>query len=359
LFFIERARLLLNNLGIVGFITPNTWLTVLNSQEIRHYLLENATFYEVCQLSKYIFRDAPDIVPILIFLGKKNPKIQSCTVKTTKEIRINPSNFHETFTVEQISPSIWLNCKGFLINLFATSSTLRIIEKCNAASVQLSEICEVLYGIKTGNNKKFLSTGKTDKHKCKALKTGEMVRYNITWKNLYLWWCDDLAGYRKSAIDVPKIIIQYIRKISLSRRIIAAMDADGSYYPLNNYSYVIPKDANFSLGFILGILNSSLINFYFANHFIDYNIKPTYLQQLPIRTINFKKQKEKAKHDKIVSLVEETLELHKKISGVKNPDEKTRIQRQIDAADSQIDKLVYDLYNLTPEEIKLVEEASQ
>jgi type I restriction-modification system DNA methylase subunit len=355
LFFIERARLLLNNLGIVGFVTPNTWLTVLNSQEIRHYLLQNATFYEICQLSKYIFKDAPDIVPILLFLGKKNPKTQNCIVKTTKEIRINPSNFHEAFTTEQISPNIWLNCKGCSINLFATFSTLRIIEKCNAVSVPLSKICEVLYGIKTGNNKKFLSTTKTDKHKCKALKTGEMVRYNITWKNLYLWWCSDLAGYRRASVDIPKIIIQYIRKISLSKRIIAAMDADGSYYPLNNYSYVISKDTNYSLAFILGILDSSLINYYFANQFVDYNIKPTYLQQLPIRTIDFKKQKEKANHDKMVTLVEEMLELHKKISKIKNPNEKTRLQRQIDATDAQIDNLVYDLYGLKEEEIKIVE----
>jgi len=50
------------------------------------------------------------------------------------------------------------------------------------------------------------------------------------------------------------------------------------------------------------------------------------------------------------------LELHKKLAGIKNPDEKTRIQRQIDATDAQIDKLVYDLYGLSEEEIKIVKE---
>jgi hypothetical protein len=42
-----------------------------------------------------------------------------------------------------------------------------------------------------------------------------------------------------------------------------------------------------------------------------------------------------------------------------NPDEKTRIQRQIDATDAQIDKLVYDLYGLTEDEIKIVEDSSK
>jgi type II restriction/modification system DNA methylase subunit YeeA len=57
----------------------------------------------------------------------------------------------------------------------------------------------------------------------------------------------------------------------------------------------------------------------------------------------------------MISFVEQMLELHKKISKIKNPDEKTRIQRQIDSTDRQIDQLVYKLYDLTPEEIAIVE----
>jgi len=41
------------------------------------------------------------------------------------------------------------------------------------------------------------------------------------------------------------------------------------------------------------------------------------------------------------------------------PADKTRIQRQIDATDKQIDKLVYDLYGLTEEEIAIVENAEK
>lgn len=63
----------------------------------------------------------------------------------------------------------------------------------------------------------------------------------------------------------------------------------------------------------------------------------------------------KAKHDKMVSFVERMLELHKKLNAAKVPDEKIKLQRQIDATDAQIDKLVYELYGLTAEEIKIVE----
>lgn len=79
------------------------------------------------------------------------------------------------------------------------------------------------------------------------------------------------------------------------------------------------------------------------------------LAKFPIWPIDFNKPEEVKKHDKIVSLVEQMLELHKKLAGFKNPDEKTRIQRQIDSTDEQIDKLVYDLYGLSEDEIKIVE----
>jgi hypothetical protein len=57
----------------------------------------------------------------------------------------------------------------------------------------------------------------------------------------------------------------------------------------------------------------------------------------------------------MVDLVDHMLDLHKKLPLAKNPHEKEMIQRQIDATDRQIDHLVYDLYELTDEEVKIVE----
>jgi predicted nucleic acid-binding Zn-ribbon protein len=60
-------------------------------------------------------------------------------------------------------------------------------------------------------------------------------------------------------------------------------------------------------------------------------------------------------HDRIVTLVEKMPELHKQRAAAKTPHEQTALDRQISATDTQIDRLVYDLYGLTEEEIKLVE----
>ena len=68
---------------------------------------------------------------------------------------------------------------------------------------------------------------------------------------------------------------------------------------------------------------------------------------------------DKGRQDKIVSLVERMLDLHKKSAAAKNPNDKTNLQREIEATDRQIDQLVYELYGLTAEEIRIVEEATR
>ncbi|MEK7678492.1 MAG: hypothetical protein AAB676_21910 [Verrucomicrobiota bacterium] len=57
----------------------------------------------------------------------------------------------------------------------------------------------------------------------------------------------------------------------------------------------------------------------------------------------------------MLKLVEQMLELPQRLSAARTSPEKTSLERQIAATDAQIDRLVYDLYGLTEEEIKIVE----
>jgi hypothetical protein len=52
------------------------------------------------------------------------------------------------------------------------------------------------------------------------------------------------------------------------------------------------------------------------------------------------------------------LSLHRQLAAAKTPHEQTVLQRQIDATDGQIDRLVYELYGLSEEEIRIVEEGT-
>ena len=64
---------------------------------------------------------------------------------------------------------------------------------------------------------------------------------------------------------------------------------------------------------------------------------------------------DRARHDQMVAFVQRILDLHKQLAAAKAPQAKTVLKRQIAATDRQIDQLVYELYDLTEEEIKIVE----
>jgi hypothetical protein len=110
-----------------------------------------------------------------------------------------------------------------------------------------------------------------------------------------------------------------------------------------------------------GILNSKISDF--VMHSISstkqggyFEYKPMYLQQLPIRTIDFNNPAEKATHDQLVNLVDRMLELHKKKTALPPSTERDKIEREIAITDEKIDDIVYGLYGITEEERKIIEE---
>ncbi len=118
--------------------------------------------------------------------------------------------------------------------------------------------------------------------------------------------------------------------------------------------------SEFSYKYILGLLNSKLLDLYlksYSSHFSGgyFAFNKQYIEQLPIRTIDFANPADVKCHDRMVSLVESMLALHRQSAAARLPDEKERLERQIQATDRQIDALVYELYGLTAEEIKIVE----
>jgi len=127
--------------------------------------------------------------------------------------------------------------------------------------------------------------------------------------------------------------------------------------------FSIKTGGAFSLSrrYLLGVLNSKLIFSYLrqiSNIFRGGWITCTkqYVTQLPIRTINFSDRADKARHDKMVTLVEGMLELNKKKhSGKLAPSELERVEREIASTDTKIDELVYELYGITDEERRIIE----
>jgi len=123
---------------------------------------------------------------------------------------------------------------------------------------------------------------------------------------------------------------------------------------------VLQKSIQEGSQYVLGLLNSTLLTYLHrliappkGNNYFE--VKTRVVGKLPIRRINFSNAADKSRHDRTVELVEQMLALHKQLGGTKTAHARTNIERQIDATDVQIDKLVYELYGLTEDEIKIVD----
>ena len=135
-------------------------------------------------------------------------------------------------------------------------------------------------------------------------------------------------------------------------------DITGVY--VGNTGYIIPRNDLY----LLGVLNSKLIfNYYKRISTVigdpDKGGRLRWFRQdvfrIPLRTINPNDPADVTRHDRMVALVTQMLNLNKKLQDARLEQEKTMLSRQIEVTDGAIDKLVYELYGLTEEEIAIVE----
>ena len=130
------------------------------------------------------------------------------------------------------------------------------------------------------------------------------------------------------------------------------------YYGNDNNQLIVADD-----NYLLGILNSSVTRFLLTN-ICDkvqggfYRLKIIYIEQLPVRTITLSDKADRARHDRMVQLVDQMLEAKKQLASARTERDKTFYENKCATLDRQIDQLVYELYELTPEEIAIVEEAA-
>ena len=158
--------------------------------------------------------------------------------------------------------------------------------------------------------------------------------------------------------EQPKVMIPY-----MLTDLTAYLDREDAFYFVNvttgGFGVTSDEKAG-SLEYLCGLLNSRLLDFYLKRvttpfHGGYFAANKQFIELLPIRPIDFTDAKDRAAHDRMVLLVNSMLGLHKQLATAKSAAQKTMIQRQIDATDAEIDRLVHDLYGLTAEEIAIVE----
>ena len=401
-YFIERGIKFLSQNGFFSYIVANKWMRANYGKNLRQWLKKQG-LEEIVDFGDLPVFQKATTYPCIIRVTNNKPsnKVIIIPVKSLNFINLQEYVEKEKFILERNK----LDDNGWSLS---DERTQRLLDKIKKAGIPLGEYIkgEIYYGIKTGLNEAFVIDAETrkqliaeDKKSAELIKPfllgRDIKRYEQPTESKYLilipkgwtrnksnnnpwnwfvqnypaiarhlkpfqskaekrydkgeyWWELRTCEYYEE-FEKPKIIYPNICKKP-------EFTLDHNELFTNQKCFIIPNSDKY----LLGILNSST-SFFLFNMLLPklrgdfFEPSYVYFKDFPIRTIKDNNLSDKSKYNLIISLVEQMLSLNKQLAEAKTDHEKTLIQRQIDATDNQIDKLVYELYDLTPEEIVIVE----
>ncbi len=398
--FIEKGLKVLKNTGLFGMIISNKWIRAAYGEPLRRFITDEVSLLEIIDLAGLpVFEGATVRTIILICspLPKKQAFYQYLAPPSLQKFQTitNGDDLQKLVTIDSIQLRVSdLKPEGWA---FITTESNDLLAKFQNNSLPIPQYIKgkPYFGIKTGFNEayvidkatrdKLVSIDPKSVEIIKPMLAGRDVRrYSIDYADKYLIWIyvgipienypaifSHLKQYQAQlqnrwdkgnhwwelrACDYydrftsPKIIYP---DIATNCRFY--LDMDG--YFSTNTTYFIPGNDLY----LLGVLNSQLARYYFSKVCAGLEGGGTtylrffgqYIENFPVHTINFSDPSEKTAHDRMVSLVERMLSLHKQ--SPRTPQEKEMIQREIESTDQAIDTLVYELYGLTEDEVKIVE----
>lgn len=403
-YFIEKGVSLLKQGGFFSYIVGNKWLRANYGNSLRQWMKKQHILEIIDFGDLPVFKQATTY-PCIIVVQKKIPGqiFRAATIKTLDYSDLQEYVSQHSYDVEQdaLDDSGWS-----LVN----QNTHHLLDKLRTTGVPLGEYVDgkIYYGIKTGLNEAFVIDEVTrEKLIADDPKSAEVIkpflagrdikRYQPVTSEKYVLFTrrgiqiekyaairSYLAPFKERLMPRPKDwqgekwpgrkpgsykwyeiqdTIDYYAEFEkhkilwpgISAEVAAfALDESG-YFGNDNNQMIISSDK-----YLLGVLNSKNTKF-FLFHICDkvqggfYRLKIAYIEKVPIRAINFDDPADVTRHDQIVSLVDRMLDLNKKLVEAKTPQIKEMLRRQIESTDRPINQLVYELYDLTEEEIKIIE----
>jgi hypothetical protein len=253
-----------------------------------------------------------------------------------------------------------LASNGHAFEYFENVGIMSLVGKlgANPAVKPLGEMFETTSGF--GGKSELITESQTNQRQTRTMKGDSIAKYDIRKKYWFEFAPRNITGRTTDKMKLgarPKILL---RKTGNS--IIATYD-DSGIFPEQSLYFLFNKKTDADFKFTLGLLNSRLMDVFFkakclTNKDSIAQVKKVDLDTLPIIDMDLKKPADKARHDKLVLLVDKLLGLMPKLRAATADSEKAVLQNAVTATDQQIDSLVYELYNLTKEEIALVEGAA-
>lgn len=355
--FIESTLNHLKQNGLLGFITPDTFLRKDDHIHTRKILF-GSTIRELIEAGP-LFSQVRDTW-CLIFTVEKSPPSQNALIHHRKISRfvVSPEERLEKFSNRdwdqnsQVHQQVWLENPKLIVGYFANEVAQKLIQKIEK-NPPLGNLTEQFRISRGEEGSKFALQEDS---------SGDF--WMVIPKDVERYFVED--GLRVSASGLtqtkvsalyrhPKIWIIRIQKMRWKQRVVCGFDARINSAGMKTLQVIVsPRDNTEDLKFLQAILASSLINFWCINYLAD-DMNQSYLGRIPIRVIDFANPADVARHDQMVKFVERMIELRKQKQTAANEAARERIAREIALTDEKIDALVYELYGLSDEEIALVE----
>jgi type I restriction enzyme M protein len=307
-FFLKLGVELLGTRGKLGFITPNTYLMGTNTAALRRILLEAGRIEQIVDLPQSIWSDA-NVDCALLFLTQEideslrriqQPNIYILGLRDNLN-KLTTKKWDETITQEQLR---WINNPRYEINIRYDSLMQQIEDACRIAInsngstsivLRLGEITDSTQGIipyrtkAEGKANPYIKSRRDlppHENDWKPLLDTESFigRYELRWssKQLHLKYGSWLMRPREQRyFDSPKLLFIRLRNRALKRRLVATYD-EQKFYNRHNFSNIISNSTEYELKYILALLNSSMLNFWYARQYLDVEISIADTRQLPI-----------------------------------------------------------------------------
>ena len=325
--FTERAHSLLRTKGICSYIFSNSWLGTDSFSLFRKFLIEETKVLKLVDLPDKVFENATVKTCIILFSKEKT---------TSNNIVLE---LYDGVTFSQMNHLLtYKNIKQYDNYPFSFEQG---IDLSKVKVIALGEIADFSLGIKTSNDKKFISNKPFPEDCYRLIRGRNIQRYNCPINDEWIWYRPDLfmekvgAGPRKleNFLVKKKILIQ-----DIAQEICATIDSN-MYLCNDTINLIYSIDNRFKLEYILGLLNSKAVRFWHKKVFPEgLHIKIYQLKDIPIPVVILEQQKQ------IVEIVDLILNEKRKNNNA-----------DISALEHRIDKLVYNLYGLTKDEISLIE----
>lgn len=212
-------------------------------------------------------------------------------------------------------------------------------------------------GLITGDRDKYFAATKKTKDHVPIIAGGDVARYLVAKSSEFVLFKrpKTAGGCWDGAVHFAphKLVVRQICEKPTASILRSPLAVTGNVFTIRGSS--LENEL-----YLLGIINSRLMEFFWKTMFADFKesfpqVTIFSLEQLPIRSLDASNPGDKAPHDRMVALVGQMLAAQEQLAAARSDQDKDFYGNKCAALDRQIDALVYELYGLTAEEIKIVE----